>query len=146
MERLLAEIDSDQIPACFGGTCKVPWPFGDGGEIVDEGEYETMHVSKLEVAKTTVAPKTTCLVEVKVVSRDINLKIEVAGDGAGGGDTTVVVCDNVKVKSVEGWRSFQYTMPANAETHRTLSVTFDNSFSWLLGKTVHYRFLTLEQQ
>eukprot|EP00945_MAST-04E_sp_MAST-4E-sp1_P000147 g147.t1 len=85
MERLLAEIDSDQIPACFGGTCKVPWPFGDGGEIVDEGEYETMHVSKLEVAKTTVAPKTTCLVEVKVVSRDINLKIEVAGDGAGGG-------------------------------------------------------------
>ena len=145
LARLFEEIDRDQIPVCFGGSCKVPWPFGEGGEITEEGEYKTINVSKLEIVKTTVAPNTTCLVEVKVVSKDINVRIEVNGEGSEEAVATVVY-DNVKVRSMEGWRSFQYTAPENIKNPITLSVTFDNSFSWLLGKTVNYRIISLDDK
>merc|ERR1712146_863664 len=122
----------------------VPWPFGDGGEITEEDDYKTIDVSKLEVVKTTVAPNTTCLVEMKVVSKDINVRIEVNDESSQDTEATILY-DNVKVRSMEGWRSFQYVAPETIKNPITLSVTFDNSFSWLLGKTVNYRIISLDQ-
>lgn len=144
LARLFEEIDPDQVPVCFGGSCTVPWPFGDGGEITEEDDYKTIDVSKLEVVKTTVAPNTTCLVEMKVVSKDINVRMEVNDESSQDTEATILY-DNVKVKSMEGWRSFQYVAPETIKNPITLSVTFDNSFSWLLGKTVNYRIISLDQ-
>ena len=88
----------------------------------------------------------------KVVSKDINVWIEAldATDGS-----KEVVQEKVRITSIEGWRSFRYstqeTMNAgdgdagkSGQHSSKLMVTFDNSFSWLLGKTIYYRFVVLD--
>ena len=154
LEALFREIEPDQVPVCFGGSSKVRWPFSNGTSLGDESddEHESINVATTETVETIVPPNSTCLIEMKVVSKDINVWIEAldATDGS-----KEVVQEKVRITSIEGWRSFRYstqeTMNAgdgdagkSGQHSSKLMVTFDNSFSWLLGKTIYYRFVVLD--
>lgn len=156
MEALLREIDSDQIPVCFGGTSKIKWPFSNGANLndVSDGGHSSINVSTKETVEAVVQPNSTCLVEIKVVSKDINVSIEVL---CGDSEKREMVHEVSRVKSVEGWRSFRYNnipeekkgggeATTKGEQPCKLIVTLDNSFSWLHGKTVLYRFITLKEE
>ena len=154
LEALFREIEPDQVPVCFGGSSKVRWPFSNGTSLGDESndEHESINVATAETVETIVPPNSTCLIEMKVVSKDINVWIEAldATDGS-----KEVVQEKVRITSMEGWRSFRYstqeTMNAedgdagkSGQHSSKLMVTFDNSFSWLLRKTIYYRFVVLD--
>ena len=153
LEALLKEVDSDQIPVCFGGTSKIKWPYSNGPDLgnVTEDEHEKINVSTIETVENIVQPNSTCLVEIKIVSKDINISIEALNVNSGSKE---IIVEDVKITSVEGWRSFRCQIPKEikkenfvpGEQSFKLMVTFDNSFSWLYGKTVLYRFVLLEEE
>ena len=96
------------MPVCFGGSSKVRWPFSNGTSLGDESddEHESINVATTETVETIVPPNSTCLIEMKVVSKDINVWIEAldATDGS-----KEVVQEKVRITSIEGWRSFRYS-------------------------------------
>ena len=107
LEALFREIEPDQVPVCFGGSSKVRWPFSNGTSLGDESDddHESINVATTETVETTVPPNSTCLIEMKVVSKDINVWIEAdATDGS-----KEVVQEKVRITSIEGWRSFRYS-------------------------------------
>ena len=145
LEALFREIEPDEVPVCFGGSSKIKWPFSNGTNLGDDSddEHESINVATTETVETIVPPNSTCLIEIKVVSKDINVWIEALNANDGSKET---VQEKVKITSMEGWRSFRYSMSEgkNGQHSCKLMVTFDNSFSWLLGKTVYYRFVVLD--
>ena len=62
----------DQIPVCFGGTSKIKWPFSNGANLndVSDGGHSSINVSTVETVEAIVQPNSTCLVEIKVVSKN----------------------------------------------------------------------------
>lgn len=136
-------IDKDQIPQFLGGTNKTPWEYGAGGDVIsaDDKALTQLRVSTLETIQMKLEPGETCVWRWFVHSHDIDFFVD-----AKCGETTTSVAGKTRHGADAGEQSGTFTAPADAAGMTIVTLTFDNSFSYVRKKEVSYEIINLVKE
>jgi hypothetical protein len=140
LSRLHAEIDPANLPEFLGGTCNCP----GGCVALPTGEMPQEHndaasTEKVVVPAGQVTMKYITMTKGNTTSWEFTTEQRSIGFGATFGAANTTVVEYTKLERVEEPVSGFYS----AEEDGVLTLKFDNSFSWMTGKTVLLRVETI---
>ena len=111
-------VDLSEVPRWLGGKSKEHWPYGHGGPVVEGDAVTPLHISSAETVTIEADAGNTITFEFCLDSKDIDYSVSA-------NDVTTV--EKTRVFASGSWIEVVHV----CEVATTLSIKFDNSYSWL---------------